>query len=106
MKIKGLYRVVAFVLLFAIQGAILPFYQILHKHHLSVSTGKHGESILKKYEKPCCHSFEVTLEAELPAFVSFTFERPSFALYLDYTNQEFTNLFTSFSNKAPPVKTV
>lgn len=106
MKVKGLYRIVAFVLLIAIQGAILPIHQIFHEHHSSSGTGKYGETVLTKYEKPCCHAFVVILEAELPTFISCTSGQPSWPSYSSYSNPEFSNLFISFSNKAPPVKTV
>lgn len=106
MKEKGLFKVVAFVLLFAIQWAILPLSQVFHKHHASVGIEKQGHVVLKKYEKPCCHAFEVTLLAEVPTFFKFSFELPAFAWYSGYSSPAFSNQFVSFSNKAPPVKIV
>ncbi|MGF1925226.1 MAG: hypothetical protein ACQUHE_13700 [Bacteroidia bacterium] len=103
MKKRGLYKLVAFVLLFAVQLAILPFYQIFHKHHTAKTT-KHGQTVVQKYEKPCCHGFEVTLEADLQASFTFSFEQAVAATYSDYSNPEFSNQFFNLTNKAPPVE--
>ncbi|MFC4213378.1 hypothetical protein ACFOWA_19455 [Pedobacter lithocola] len=105
MKKKGLYRLVTLVLLFAMQLSILPFYQIFHKHHYSANE-KQGQTVVKKYEKPCCHPFEVTFETDLPRHLTFVCDKPIPASYLDYSNPEFSNQFFHFSNKAPPVTTV
>lgn len=90
------------VLLFAIQFAVLPVYQIFHNHHTSDSP-KHGEIVLKKYEKPCCESFKATLDADLPVYHAFNFKQTFTISNSLYLTAEFDNLLFNLSNKAPPV---
>ena len=105
-KTKRLNKVVAFVLLLAMQWAILPFYHILHDHHSAVPTDKYGHALVKSYEKPCCQSFHAVFQADLPVAVSFNSLEPVGSFYQEYNNPLFTTQFSSFSNKAPPVNKV
>ena len=105
-KTKGLNKVVAIVLLLAMQWAILPVYHIFHNHHNTATTDKYGHALVKSYEKPCCQSFHAVFQADLPVAVSFNTLEPVGLFYQEYNNPLFTTQFSCFSNKAPPVNKV
>jgi hypothetical protein len=100
---KAMIKYVAYLLLFAIQFAAVPFHQVFHKHQSSKTTQKAGFTVLKNFEKACCTPFDGifgTAEPSQPAFLKLSFIR---ILYIDpISHCTFTSLIQS-SNKAPPV---
>lgn len=100
---RPLIKYVAYLLLFAIQFAAVPFHQIFHKHHTTSCHDKTGITSLKEYEKACCKPFDgifgtdkvsKVISLELSSVVFF---------YMEYNSPVFSAQFFQFSNKAPPV---
>jgi hypothetical protein len=103
---KAMIKYVAYLLLFAIQFAAVPFHQVFHKHQSSKTNQKASLTVLKNFEKACCTPFDGIFGTTDPS--QLTFSKLNFVriLYIDpISHCAFTSLIQS-SNKAPPVAIV
>lgn len=103
MNRKSLIRSVAYLLLFAMQFAAVPFHQVFHKHNPTSSHDHAGTTSFKTFEKACCHPFDGIfgtcesshVESGELNFVLFH--------YAEYSGRIYANQVSQFANKAPPV---
>jgi hypothetical protein len=103
MKKKAVIKYVAYLLLFAMQFAAVPFHQVFHKHKVSQKPHKSGLTSFKNYEKACCKPFDGIFGTTEPAKLEswkLSFVR---VIYIEPTNQFTFSRFVQSSNKAPPV---
>ncbi|MEJ7558417.1 MAG: hypothetical protein WKF66_08935 [Pedobacter sp.] len=102
MKKKAVIKYVAYLLLFAIQFAAVPFHQVFHKHKAS-TFNKSGLTSLKNFEKACCKPFDGIFGTTEPAELESS--KLSFVrvIYLEPTSQFTFSRFVQSANKAPPV---
>ncbi|WP_457289428.1 hypothetical protein [Pedobacter sp. UYP24] len=102
MKTKILVRYISYVLLIAMQFAVLPIQQIFH-HHLSTTSTESKTPILKKYERSCCEQFKVIISTAVQD------QSPIIAHQQHSVNYLIPSIPYSFladlqlANKAPPV---
>jgi len=104
MKKKRLFKYVAYLLLVAVQFAVVPFHQIFHDHKVTDLRGQHTGSLVKKYEKPCCKPFETLFGTKVNAVLQTSIYEYVTTVFSGYISVHISTPFFHFSNKAPPVK--